>query len=184
MANSIEGGVTGFGADIIIVDDPMKAQDALSQGARDRVIDVFDGTLMQRFNDPERPRMIVVMQRLHEADLVGTLKTADGWQELCLPAIATQDEDIAVGRGRCYHRRESCALHPARQSLEELLRRKAANPYVFVSQFQQDPIPAVGNIIEAEWLQVYDPALIDHGHGQIVMSLDTASKTIPSTTIR
>ena len=179
MATSVDGATTGFGADFIIVDDPMKGQDATSQGARDKVIRWFDQTLSQRLNNALYGSIIVVMQRLHEGDLVGLLKEREGWRELCLPAIAIQDEDIPLTRGRIYRRREGRALHPARLPESELLRRKAANPYVFAGQFQQDPVPAHGNIIEAAWLQRYDLASLDFRQGQIVMSLDTASKDNP-----
>ena len=114
-----------------------------------------------------------------EGDLVGVLQERDGWYELCLPAIAERDEDIPLIRGRVWHRRAGSALHPARQSLEVLLRRKADNPIVFASQFQQAPVPAVGNIIEAKWLHYYKPGSIDLGYGQIVQSWDTASKDNP-----
>lgn len=179
MATSVDGPTTGFGADIIIVDDPMKGQDALSQAVRDKVARWFDETLSQRLNNQLYGSIIVVMQRLHEGDLVGVLKERDGWHELSLPAIAIEDEDVPLTRGRVYRRRAGCALHPARLPLSELERRKAANPYVFAAQFQQQPVPAHGNMIEAAWVQKYDLAALDLSHGQIVMSLDTASKDNP-----
>ncbi|WP_417595932.1 phage terminase large subunit [Parasphingorhabdus sp.] len=179
MATSIDGVTTGFGADIIIIDDPMKTQDVMSQPAREKVIRWFDDTISQRLNDQATGAIIIVMQRLHEGDLVGVLKEREGWHELCLPAIAERDEDIPLTRGRVWHRRAGCALHPARQSLEVLLRRKADNPFVFASQYQQKPIPAHGNIIEASWLRSYNPDLVDLCHGQIIQSWDTASKDNP-----
>lgn len=179
MATSVEGKTTGFGADFIIVDDPMKGQDAMSQAARDKVIRWFDDTLSQRLNNQLFGSIIVVMQRLHEGDLVGILKERESWQELCLPAIATHDEDIALTRGRIYRRREGCALHPARLPLAELLIKKAENPYVFAAQFQQQPVPAHGNMIEKAWLQYYALHGLDLSQGHIVMSLDTASKDNP-----
>lgn len=179
MATSVDGATTGFGADFIIVDDPMKGQDAISQPARDKVVRWFDETLSQRLNNQMFGSIIVVMQRLHEGDLVGVLNQREGWRELCLPAIATHDEDVTLTRGRVYRRREGCAMHSARLPLSELLRKKADNPYVFAAQFQQQPVPAHGNMIEASWLKVYDPATLDRGYGQIVMSLDTASKDNP-----
>lgn len=179
MATSVDGATTGFGADFIIVDDPMKAQDAMSQAARDKVTRWFDDTLSQRLNNQLYGSIIVVMQRLHEGDLAGVLKDRQSWRELCLPAIATCDEEIQLTRGRVYRRREGCALHPARLPLSELLRKRADNPYVFASQFQQQPVPAHGNMVEAAWLQTYDLARLDCSQGQIVMSLDTASKDNP-----
>lgn len=179
MSSSVEGATTGFGADIIIVDDPLKAQDALSVAERQKVNRWFDETLAQRPNSQMTGAIIVVMQRLHEGDLVGTLRKQGGFQELCLPAIAPADESVPLTRGRVYRRRNGCALHPERQCLAMLLARKASSPYVFAGQYQQDPIPEIGNLIEAAWLLTFDLAAIDLTHGQIVMSLDTASKDNP-----
>jgi predicted phage terminase large subunit-like protein len=50
---------------------------------------------------------------------------------------------------------------------------------VFAGQFQQNPVPALGNIVNREWLAEYDPATLDRSRGQIVLSLDTASKDNP-----
>lgn len=179
IASSVDGPITGFGADIIIIDDPIKTQDALSQRARDTANRWFDETVAQRSNSQMTGAIIVIMQRLHEADLVGMLQKQGGFHELCLPAIAPRDEDIPLTRGRIWHRRAGCALHPERQSLANLLKRKAASPYMFAGQFLQDPIPEIGNIIEASWLRTYEAATLDLTHGQIVMSLDTASKDNP-----
>ena len=179
IATSTEGSITGFGADTIIVDDPLKAQDALSAVARDANNRMFDDTLAQRPNNQMTGSVIVVMQRLHENDLAGHLKKQGSFHELCLPAIATRDEAIPLTRGRVYQRREGYALHPERQSLEWLEAKKAANPYVFAGQFQQNPIPEIGNIIETSWIGKFDLSNLDLTHGQIVMSLDTASKDNP-----
>lgn len=179
MATSVEGATTGFGAHFIIVDDPIKGQDVHSKVARDKVTKWFDDTLSQRLNNQMFGSIIVVMQRLHEGDLVGVLKEREGWRELCLPVIATHDEDFPLTRGRTYRRREGCALHPARMSLEALLQKKAENPHVYSSQFQQEPMPEFGNLIESAWVQYFDLATVDLSHGQIVMSLDTASKDNP-----
>ncbi|NCP12229.1 MAG: phage terminase large subunit [Sphingomonadales bacterium] len=179
MATSVDGATTGFGADVIIVDDPMKAQDAMSQVVRDKINRWFDDTLAQRLNDQLYGSIIVVMQRLHEGDLVGVLKKREAWHELCLPAIATRDEAIPLTRGRIYNRREGCALHPARQPLWLLEQRKAENSVVFAGQYQQAPISEFGNLIEARWLQTFDPVSLDRSQGMIVQSLDTASKDNP-----
>ena len=179
MSTSVDGVTTGFGADIIIIDDPMKAQDANSRHAREKIENWMDQTLMQRLNDQEKGAFILVMQRLHEADLAGTLIERGTWYELRLPAIAEEDEAVPIGQGRFYQRREGCALHPARQSLEILNERKLSNAHVFAAQYQQRPVPAQGNIFEAEWLKQYDPATLDQSRGEVVQSWDTASKDNP-----
>lgn len=179
MSTSVDGVTTGFGADIIIVDDPMKAQDTNSQAAREKIEVWFDQTLMQRLNDQEKGAIILVMQRLHEADLAGSLIERGTFRELRLPAIAEEDEAVPIGQGRIYRRRAGCALHPARQSLEILNERKLSNAQVFAAQYQQKPVPADGNVFEAAWLKVYDPATLDRSHGEVVQSWDTASRDNP-----
>src|SRR6266536_5942571 len=72
-ATSVSGTLTGRGADLIIIDDPLKAEEAMSETARRRVIDWYAGTLVSRLNDKENGPIVVVMQRLHEMDLAGHL---------------------------------------------------------------------------------------------------------------
>jgi hypothetical protein len=81
-ATSVGGPVTGMGADYIIVDDPMKAGEAFSDVARNNVYEWCTGSLMSRFNNPAEGRMIVVMQRLHQEDLIGRLIADGGWNLL------------------------------------------------------------------------------------------------------
>src|SRR5213593_1497498 len=96
-AASVGGTLTGRGADLIIVDDPLKAEEAMSEPARRRVIDWYGGTLVSRLNDKERGPIVVVMQRLHENDLAGHLLGQGGWEHLDLPAIAVEDSVIPIG---------------------------------------------------------------------------------------
>lgn len=179
MSTSIDGVTTGFGADVIIIDDPMKAQDTTSEVSRTKLAAWYDTTIAQRLNSQETGKIILVMQRLHEADLAGILRQREDWHELRLPAIAEEDESIPAGNGRFYQRRKGCALHPAHLSLAKLRALQRANPYVFAAQFQQDPVPLHGNLIEREWLKTYDPATLDTSYGQIIQSWDTASKDNP-----
>ena len=99
-ATSIGGTLTGRGADLIIVDDPLKAEEAMSEPARKRVIDWYAGTLVSRLNDKEMGPIVVIMQRLHENDLAGHLLEQKGWIHLDLPAIAIEDGVIAIGQGK------------------------------------------------------------------------------------
>ncbi len=92
--------------DLIIVDDPLKAEEAMSEPARRRVIDWYGGTLVSRLNDKEKGPIVVVMQRLHENDLAGHLLGQDGWEHLDLPAIAVEDSVIPIGDGKLFTRRQ------------------------------------------------------------------------------
>jgi hypothetical protein len=62
-ATTVGGTLTGRGADLIIVDDPLKAEEAMSEVSRKRVIDWYSGTLVSRLNDKLRGPIVVVMQR-------------------------------------------------------------------------------------------------------------------------
>jgi predicted phage terminase large subunit-like protein len=174
MSTSVGGVLTGIGAHFVIIDDPMKADDAQNEAARQSVKSWFDEALQFRLESLEHSAIILVMQRLHEDDLAGALLSRGGWHELRLPAIAPQDELVEVGPGRYYQRREGHALHPARQSLAVLEQLRGENAHAFASQQQQDPVPITGNFVDPAWFNTYDepPA-----SGLVVQSWDTASKT-------
>ncbi len=177
FTTSITGTMTGRGGDIIIVDDPIKPEDAESETVRESVNHWYRSTLTSRLNDKRTGAIIAVMQRLHAFDLAGQMIEDGGWDHLCLAAIAEEDETIPLTRRRSYHRKASEALHTARESVETLeIIKRAQGSRLFNSQYQQNPVPPGGNIIKAKWLQEYDLRSIDEMHGQIVMSCDTAIK--------
>jgi hypothetical protein len=127
-ATSVGGTLTGRGADLIIVDDPLKADEAMSEPARRRVIDWYSGTLVSRLNDKENGPIVVVMQRLHEDDLAGHLLGQGGWQHLDLPAIAVEDTVIPIGSGKQIIRRPGDLLHAERESKDALDRGPSGWP--------------------------------------------------------
>jgi predicted phage terminase large subunit-like protein len=156
-ATSVGGTLTGRGADLIVVDDCLKAEDAMSDAARKRVIDWFGGTLISRLNDKERGPIIVVMQRLHEYDLAGYLLEQGNWHHLDLPAIAVEDAVIPVGPNKSFSRRRGDLLHPERESEAALARIKSEiGGLMFSAQYQQRPVPAEGNLIRRDWFRFYD----------------------------
>ena len=71
LATSVGGVLTGRGADMMIIDDPQKADDALSESSRKATHTWFDNTLLSRLNDKRDGAIIIVSQRLHQDDLVG-----------------------------------------------------------------------------------------------------------------
>ena len=71
MATSVGGVLTGRGADLIIIDDPLKPDEALSESGRKAVNEWYDHTLLSRLNDKAAGCIIIIMQRLHQDDLVG-----------------------------------------------------------------------------------------------------------------
>ena len=71
LATSTGGMLTGRGADIILIDDPLKPDEALSDAQRKTANDWFSHTLYSRLNDKRSGAIVIIMQRLHEDDLVG-----------------------------------------------------------------------------------------------------------------
>ncbi|MCC6478861.1 MAG: hypothetical protein IT552_06610 [Sphingomonadaceae bacterium] len=102
LATSITGTLTGRGGDIIILDDVIKPDDAMSETQRSAVNNWFRSTLASRLNDKASGAIICVMQRLHQDDLCGMLLEEGGWDHLSLAAIAEADETIPLTRGRVY----------------------------------------------------------------------------------
>ena len=109
---------------------------------RQKVIDIFEGTIRSRVNDRNTP-IIVIMQRLHKDDLCGYLQREEekyDWRVISLPAIIT-DED---GNER--------PLYPFKHSLEELKIMREQNKYVFETQYQQNPWTSNDKL----WLFTFD----------------------------
>src|SRR5690348_4249440 len=71
LATSTGGVLTGRGADIILIDDPLKPEEALSDAQRKAANEWYDHTLYSRLNDKRSGAIVIIMQRLHEDDLVG-----------------------------------------------------------------------------------------------------------------
>lgn len=144
-ATSTLGQITGFGAGImedetaeyefggaIVIDDPIKPEDAFSEIEREKVNRRFETTIRNRLNSRNTP-IIIIMQRLHEHDLCGYLQEIepDEWEVLSLPAISYEDG-------------EPKALWEFKHTLEELNKIKEANSTVFETQYMQNPTPLEG----------------------------------------
>ncbi len=119
FATSVGGPLTGRGGDMIILDDPLKADEAYSDVQRRTGNSWYDQALLSRLNNREIGCIIIVTQRLHEDDLVGHVLGRESWEVISLPAIAEQDETHIIGtpQGEVrFHRNRGEAIHPARES--------------------------------------------------------------------
>ena len=176
LGTSIGGTLTGRGADVIVIDDPLKAEDAQSKVARDRVNSWFAETLLSRLNDKSQGVIVAVMQRLHEEDLAGHLLEQGGWQHLDLLAIAIDDEEIALSADEVHCRKTGEALHPERESLDTLAGIKATiGSLTFSAQYQQRPVPLEGNLIKRPWFRTYDLLPLVGPGIQVIQSWDPAT---------
>jgi hypothetical protein len=111
IATSIDGTLTGLGGNLIVIDDPIKLGDAMSEAVRERVIEWYRSTLLSRGDDKTKARIVVVMQRVHQSDLVGYLQEQGGFEVLNLPAIAPNAQIYELGGGRTYTRQQGELLH-------------------------------------------------------------------------
>jgi predicted phage terminase large subunit-like protein len=179
LSTSIGGVLTGRGADIIIIDDPIKADDAQSDTRRRSVNDWYDNTLRSRLNNQETGAIIIVMQRLHADDLVAHVQESEHWDVLSFPAIAEEDQTfhLSTPYGRKLIRRKvGEVLQPSLLSEATLdALRRAMTEYNFTAQYQQNPQPPAGIIVKREWLKFYDPIDLPK-FDQVVQSWDTANK--------
>jgi predicted phage terminase large subunit-like protein len=182
MATSIGGVLTGRGADIILIDDPLKASDAASAPRREAVKDWYRATLISRLNDKTNGAIVIVTQRLHLDDLVGyVLSTGEKWEVLELPAIAGPDQRIRIGDNRWHWFREGEVLQAEREPhwvLQNLQRELGSE--AFSAQYLQQPVPPGGNMFRRNWVLRYE-RLPRRDKGDIVLqSWDTASKNGPA----
>lgn len=181
LSTSVGGVLTGRGADIIIIDDPLKADDALSEARRRSVNEWYDNTLRSRLNNQETGAIIIVMQRLHIDDLVGHVQQNERWGVLSLPAISEREETYgyptAYDLNKKYVRSAGTVLHPAQMS-EGTLRqiRAGMTEYNFTAQFQQEPQPPSGNVVKRDWLKYYEDKDRPDRFDTILQSWDTANK--------
>jgi predicted phage terminase large subunit-like protein len=174
FATSIDGTLTGLGGNLIIIDDPLKLGDAMSESVRTRVIEWYRSTLLSRADDKKAARIVLVMQRVHQDDLAGYLQEQGGFEVLNLPAIAQRDETYFLGDGRTYDRQKGELLHPEHEPAHVLAElKREMGPIAFSAQYQQSPIPPGGAIIKRKWMTPYDE-IRQQSDDRIIMSWDIA----------
>src|SRR4029077_8246452 len=139
----------------------------------------YDHTLYSRQNDKQHGAIVIIMQRLHEDDLVGHVLGQEPWEVICFPAIAEADEVHRIETiwgSQCFMRNLGDAFHPDREPLATLDRiRRTIGEYNFAGQYQQPPAPLGGGLVKAEWFKRYDKERPED-FKRIVQSWDTANK--------
>lgn len=142
-AAGVGGGITGMGADIGVIDDPVKdAKEANSKTYRDSVWEWYTTTFYTRLSP--KSGILLCMTRWHEDDLAGRLLKAaedgdgDQWQVIDYPAIAEKDEK---------HRKEGEALHPERFPLSRLVKiMRAIGSRAWNALYQGRPTSKTGGV--------------------------------------
>lgn len=175
-ATSMNGELTGRGADLIIIDDPQKAQDVLSDKIRNKSNKIFSNTIITRLNNKEKGQIIVVAQRLHVDDFSNYVQKIGKWDVLSIPAIAEKDEVYTLSNGKILTRKEGEVINPKIEPIEKLEEIRSNNEYDFSAQYQQAPVPVKGCILNFEEFQFFNE-LPSCNHLEVVQSWDIAVKT-------
>jgi predicted phage terminase large subunit-like protein len=174
-ALSVHGSITGRGADLIIVDDPSRPEEVESDGARLKLNEWFNSTLLSRRDDKQRSGLIIVMQRLHVNDLVGFVEETSDFRKLSLPAIAERDERIELLNGETYLRRAGEALQPERESVQTLRQLdRQIGQFLFAAQYQQSPRTPDGTLFKRKNFVLVDKMPRLNGRGEFFISIDSA----------
>ena len=154
-AASFETGITGRGFDLIVIDDPLSAQDARSDAERERVNETYHEMIASRLDDPARGAIIVVHQRLHEDDLSGHLLAKGGWRHHKLPLVAEEETTYQIG-SRLWVRSPGDVLLPELFT-EEAIRRLRAEQgeTIYSTQYQQNPSATEGDLIKRDHIRMF-----------------------------
>jgi predicted phage terminase large subunit-like protein len=163
IATSVGGTATGERADIVVVDDAHSVDQAESDAERRKAVEWFNGTMSTRLNDFTKGRLIVIGQRLHEADLTGDLLVKGGFELLCLPAEFEPERRCTTPIGWTDPRAEPGELlWPEKVTAAQLGSLKTSlGSYRYAGQYQQRPTPASGGIFQRHWFRFWRPPHMD-----------------------
>lgn len=170
VAAGVGGGITGKGAHVLVIDDPVKnREDAESQNNRDANWDWYTSTAYTRL--APGGGVLVILTRWHDDDLAGRLLKAtaeggDDWEVVRYPAIAEEDEEFRIAGE---------PLHPERYDFEALTRiQKAVGPRDWSALYQQNPVADDGDYFTRDMIQYYDPEDIDYNQMRFYAAWDLA----------
>jgi predicted phage terminase large subunit-like protein len=170
VAAGVGGGITGKGAHVLVIDDPVKnREDAESQNNRSANWDWYTSTAYTRL--APGGGVLVILTRWHDDDLAGRLLKAttqggDEWEVVKYPAIAEEDEEF---------RKRDEALHPERYDTVSLKRiMRAIGPRDWSALYQQNPVADDGEYFTREMIKYFDPSEVDQGAMRYYCAWDLA----------
>jgi len=170
-AVGVGGPITGRGADICIIDDPLKnREEAESKTIRAKVWSWYTSTLYTRLE--KGGSIILILTRWHTDDLAGRLlqKMKDGegedWEVVRFPAVALHDEE---------HRKTGDALWPEKYNLDDLDRIKiAVGAYDWSALYQQEPVTSETLEFKQEYWQYKTIEEVEALQSAKYLTIDTA----------
>jgi hypothetical protein len=147
-AISVNTTVTGEGGDFLFIDDPMDANNAMSELERENVVYWHDNVFYSRYNDPKKHARAIIMQRLHEDDLCGHILKKYDYERIIMPA--RYDDSIEIksktSLGFKDWRKDGELLWPERFDEDSLKELENALEGEANAQMQQDPKPKKGGL--------------------------------------
>jgi hypothetical protein len=156
-ATAVGSDITGFGADEIIIDDPLQPDEATSERAKERVRTWVQSSVLTRFNNPSRGALMLVMHRIAPDDLSATMEASGDDFVLRLPLIAEKPEHFTREGKTLMERQPGEVLNPGRLSAAGADELKATLPrHVFASQYQQRPTAGGSGMLSIERFRRYD----------------------------
>jgi predicted phage terminase large subunit-like protein len=174
FATTPGGALTGIGADWIILDDPQKASDMLHESSRNEGKHLLDNTVYTRFNNQKTGVLIIVMQRLHEDDLIGhVMRPGSGWELIKIPMMAEEDLLYPISENIVHCFKKGSFLQPELFGQREFDQRQIEmGTSNFYAQYQQSPVPPAGNLFDWKWFR---SAVAAPAFSEVIMSLDVAA---------
>lgn len=176
LATSVGGAVTAYGADILVADDPHNVQQAESAAVREAAVRWWNQSMATRLNNPKTGVRIVVMQRVHEDDVAGSVLARGTYTHLNIPMEYEGDSAPTPIGWKDPRTEPGELLWPERFNEQKIAEFKLdLGSYAYAAQFQQRPAPAEGGIIKRHWFGYYEAR--HPSATQVVQSWDTAFKT-------
>lgn len=159
VSSSVGGMATGEGGDRLVIDDPHNIKNITSETSREAVIQWWQTVMPTRLNNPKKSSKVIIMQRSHDQDLVGHIRStaAGDYVWLVLPAEFEPQTRCKTLLGfEDPRKHEGELLWPERFNAETLgtLKRELGS-YAYAAQFQQRPSPMEGGILKRAWWQYY-----------------------------
>jgi predicted phage terminase large subunit-like protein len=181
LALSIEGGVTGKGADYIIIDDPLEIKDHANAKKLQRLHELFDGEIRTRLDNPKRGCILIIGHRLNNDDLAGHVLQERGWRHLRLPMIAPKAQRYDLGDGRVWYRRRGELLRPTAMTPAQLAKLRGAKTKPgFATLQQQNPGGHDRLGLKARHFPTFSPASLPISDLAVVLSIDPGQKGGPT----
>lgn len=173
FSTSVGGTLTGEGANLLLIDDPMNPDEALSDVKRVNANEWVDQAIYSRLNNPKEDKIVVIMQRLHDDDTTGHLMKTGKWELVKMPAMTNAP---LMFKPRDIEYKLESLLHEDRlpkEILDEL--QESMGSYAFAGQYLQEPVPLGGGEFKKDYLNYYNSDTLNASTCNLYITVDPAT---------